>query len=56
MNLILLTLAALLAAQPSPGAEGPGRRWSKERAERWYNSQPWPVGCNYIPSTAINQI
>jgi hypothetical protein len=31
-------------------------RWSAERANAWYDSQPWPIGCNYIPSTAINQL
>jgi hypothetical protein len=31
-------------------------RWSKERANRWYNGLPWLVGCNFIPSTAINQL
>jgi len=33
----------------------PGR-WSKERINAWYDQQPWLVGCNYYPSTAINQI
>jgi hypothetical protein len=31
-------------------------RWTPERANRWYADQPWLVGCNYIPSTAINQL
>lgn len=31
-------------------------RWSAERANRWYKSIPWPIGCNFIPSTAINQL
>lgn len=31
-------------------------RWSAERANRWYAEQPWLVGCNFIPSTAINQL
>ncbi|MEH0152895.1 cellulase family glycosylhydrolase [Limibacter armeniacum] len=33
----------------------PGR-WSKERINEWYAHQPWLVGCNYYPATAINQI
>ena len=32
------------------------KRWSAEKANAWYARQPWPIGCNYIPSTAINQI
>src|SRR5205085_2487300 len=31
-------------------------RWSAERAQKWYDDQPWLVGCNFIPSTAINQL
>lgn len=31
-------------------------RWTQERAEHWYSSQPWIVGANYIPSDAINQL
>jgi hypothetical protein len=33
----------------------PGQ-WSIERINNWYNDLPWLVGCNYYPSTAINQI
>lgn len=31
-------------------------RWSVEKANRWYQEQPWLVGCNFIPSTAVNQL
>lgn len=31
-------------------------RWSKEKANVWYEGQPWIVGCNFVPSTAVNQI
>jgi hypothetical protein len=31
-------------------------RWSSERAQRWWAEQPWPVGCNFVPSTAGNQL
>jgi len=31
-------------------------RWSVERAQEWYAEQPWLVGCNFLPSTAINQV
>jgi len=30
--------------------------WSKEQANNWYAEQPWLVGANYYPSTAINQL
>ncbi len=32
------------------------KRWSEQKANDWYKIQPWIVGCNYVPSTAINQI
>ena len=32
------------------------QRWSPEKANQWYNSRSWMVGCNYIPSTASNQL
>ncbi|MCE9590651.1 MAG: 1,4-beta-xylanase [Planctomycetes bacterium] len=31
-------------------------RWDADRANKWYSDQPWLVGCNFIPSTAINQL
>lgn len=30
--------------------------WSKEKANEWYAKQGWVRGCNFIPSTAINQL
>lgn len=30
--------------------------WSAERARAWYAEQPWIVGCNFIPSSASNQL
>lgn len=31
-------------------------RWSETRANDWYAGQPWFVGANYTPATAINQL
>lgn len=30
--------------------------WNFEHARAWYDAQPWRVGCNFLPSTAINQL
>ncbi|MGC4234414.1 MAG: cellulase family glycosylhydrolase [Niabella sp.] len=30
--------------------------WSSEKANEWYSGQPWYVGANFLPSTAINQL
>lgn len=36
---------------------GAGRDiWTKEQANEWYGKQGWLVGCDFIPSTAINQL
>ena len=32
------------------------QRWSEEKANAWYAGQAWPVGSNYIPADAINQL
>ena len=34
----------------------PDARWSPARAQDWYAARPWPVGCNYVPSNAANQL
>lgn len=54
--LILLSVGAF--AQPKGGEKYKtvDGRWSPEKASEWYANQPWLVGCNYYPATAINQI
>lgn len=57
--IILTCLSSSFHAQSSLGkmATGPGspaQRWSNRRAQTWFSKQPWPLGFNYIPSTAIN--
>jgi len=36
-------------------ATDPGQ-WTAAKANQWYASQPWLVGSNFIPSTAINEL
>ena len=31
-------------------------RWSAQRARDWYEGVAWPVGANFVPSTAINPL
>lgn len=33
-----------------------GQRWTPEKAKAWYAAQPWLVGANYAPASAINQL
>ena len=49
---ILSTVLAVLTAAAGRAAE----RWTPEQAGTWYKAQPWLVGCNFTPSTAINQL
>jgi hypothetical protein len=32
------------------------KQWSKEKANAWYNEKGWFLGCNYAPSSAVNQL
>jgi hypothetical protein len=32
------------------------KRWRAEEAAAWAAKRPWPVGCNYLPAYAANQI
>jgi hypothetical protein len=31
-------------------------RWTEQKANAWYAQQPWLIGSNYIPKSAINQL
>jgi hypothetical protein len=52
---VLLTVAATIAMPGPARSQEPGP-WPPERAAAWSREHPWLVGCNYIPSTAINQL
>jgi len=34
----------------------PGKVWSVEKANAWYNQHTWITGADFLPSTAINQL
>jgi hypothetical protein len=48
MCLLLCLLCAAAQAQQA--------RWTEEQANAWYAQQPWPVGANFLPSNAINEL
>lgn len=48
-------LAALLLPMLARAGEAPGR-WPAEKAAQWYAAQPWMIGCNFLPSTAVNDV
>jgi hypothetical protein len=46
---VVLLLCRLASAAPAG-------RWSEQKAGAWYERQPWLVGSNYVPATAINEL
>src|SRR5438445_7931745 len=44
----VLLFAGALAAQPA--------RWTAGAANKWYAKEAWPVGSNYLPASAINEL
>lgn len=48
---LLIASAALAFAAPAEARD----MWTKPAANGWYEKQPWMVGANYNPRTAINQ-
>jgi hypothetical protein len=53
--ILIGTLLAVAAVAAASAAEA-GELWSREAANAWYRGRPAPVGCNFAPSTAINQL
>lgn len=55
--LLLPLMLAALAVMPADSAAAPrSERWTEKQANDWYAKQPWLVGANFTPSTAINQL
>jgi hypothetical protein len=49
--LTVVFIAALCSA-----ASSQTQRWSEQKANDWYVQQPWLVGSNYVPKSAINEL
>jgi hypothetical protein len=50
-------LFSLLAfAWSASGLPSNAQRWTEQSASEWYSKQPWLVGSNYIPASAINEL
>lgn len=37
-------------------ADKSGGTWTTQKINDWYQKNRWPIGCNYIPYNAINQL
>ena len=53
MKQILICLSLLFVTLSSAVSQ---KIWTTTQATEWYAKQPWLVGCNFIPSTAINEL
>jgi len=47
--LIVIGLCTSIAWAQTP-------RWPEQKANAWYARQPWLIGSNYVPKSAINQL
>ncbi len=54
-RIIVYAAAAMAVFSISCGASARDK-WTKEKAREWHEVQPWLVGANYTPATAINQL
>jgi hypothetical protein len=50
VSVLILVLPFFASAQKKAAL------WSTEKADAWYKTKPWLRGCDFIPSTAINQL
>lgn len=50
--IIFLAASTMLAATPAFARD----QWTAAQANAWHAKQPWQVGANYTPATAINQL
>jgi hypothetical protein len=55
VSLAALALPATRPPDSTQSAPAPAR-WTERAAKDWYAKQPWLVGSNYIPATAINEL
>jgi cellulase (glycosyl hydrolase family 5) len=55
-KLIFAILAFATISICASAVRGQDARWSEQKANAWYAQQPWLVGSNYIPKSAINEL
>ncbi|MGH7950487.1 MAG: 1,4-beta-xylanase [Limisphaerales bacterium] len=53
---LLAAILVLIAGFTSLYAAATPGRWSAEKANDWSKQTGWLVGCNFIPSTAVNEL
>ena len=56
MGKLLLAALAATTSVLGVGTADARPRWTEAQARAWYARQPWLVGANYTPASAINQL
>ncbi|MCE5174314.1 MAG: cellulase family glycosylhydrolase [Bacteroidales bacterium] len=55
-SIVCIMLVCIIFVSCGNRQQTTGKIWTKEKANEWYQGQGWLRGCNFIPSTAINQL
>src|SRR5437867_13237409 len=53
---VFITPALIVVGMCANAASAQTARWPEQKASAWYAQQPWLVGSNYVPKSAINQL
>lgn len=56
INSVFPTLTLIMAGFCAASASAQTARWPEQKANAWYAQQPWLIGSNYVPKSAINQL
>jgi hypothetical protein len=58
VGMLVIMFAVSCKTKQENKIQNPAKRevWTVAHADEWYKTQPWLVGANFIPSTAINQL
>jgi len=56
LNFILKTALLMAVSFCASAVSAQRTRWTEQKAQAWYAQQPWLVGSNYVPRSAINQL
>jgi hypothetical protein len=56
LNFILKTALLMAVSFCASAVSAQTARWTEQKAQAWYAQQPWLVGSNYVPRSAINQL
>lgn len=54
--IFILFSSLVIWAQTDQTDNSTSKIWTEKKANDWYKQQGWPIGCNFLPSTAINQL